>query len=62
MNERSLVRIPARAAGEFSPGSTFGADSYKFLYPFHPGVTAVARQRSRLCCQKSAGGRSQLNG
>ena len=42
MNERSRVRIPAGAAGEFSsPGLTFCADSFR--YPFHPRVTAVAR-------------------
>ena len=51
MNERSRVRIPAGAAGEFSsPGSTFCADSFR--YPFHPRVTAVARKRSRSFCQK----------
>ena len=52
MIERSLVRIPAGAAGEFSsPGSTFCADS-NFWYPFHPRVTAVARKRSRSFWQK----------
>ena len=51
MIERSQVRIPAGAAGEFSsPGSTFCADSFR--YPFHPRVTAVARKRSRSFCQK----------
>ena len=44
----SWVRIPARAAGEFSsPGSTFCADSY-----FRIRVTAVARKRYRPFCQK----------
>ena len=51
MIERSRVRIPAGAAGEFSsPGSTFCADSFR--YPFHSSVTAVARKRSRSFCQK----------
>ena len=58
--ERSRVRIPAGAAGEFSsPGSTFCADSYfgirstPVLPQWHvkdPGHSA-----------KSAGGRLQLN-
>ena len=44
MIERSRVRIPAGAAGEFSsPGSTFCADSFR--YPFYPRVTAVARKK-----------------
>ena len=48
MIERSQVRIPAGAAGEFSsPGSTFCADSY-----FGIRVTAVARKRPRSFCQK----------
>ena len=52
MIERSRVRIPAGAVGEFSsPGSTFCADSFR--YPFHSRVTAVARKRSRSFCQKS---------
>ena len=60
MIERSRVRIPAGAAGEFSsPGSTFSADSYfgirstPVLLHFHvkdPGHSA-----------KSAGARLQLN-
>ena len=51
MIERSRVRIPAGAAGEFSSqGSTFCADSFR--YPFHPPVTAVARKRARSFCQK----------
>ena len=49
--ERSRVRIPAGAAGEFSfPGSTFCADL--FQYPFYPRVTAVAHKRPRSFCQK----------
>ena len=45
------VRIPARAAGEFSsPESTLCADSYSG--PFHPRVTAVASIRPRSFCQK----------
>ena len=60
MIERSRVRIPAGAAGEFSsPGSTFCADSYfgvrstLVLLQLHvedPGHSA-----------KRAGGRLQLN-
>ena len=60
MIQRSLVRVPAGAAGEFySPGSTFCADSYfgirstPVLPQWHvedPGHSA-----------KSAGGRLQLN-
>ena len=51
MIERSRVRVPAGAAGEFSsPGSTFCADSFR--YPFHLRVTAVARKRSQSFCQK----------
>ena len=63
MTERSHVRIPAGAVGEFSsPGLTYCADSYfgihsiplllLFWYPFHPPVTAVAHKRSRSFCQK----------
>ena len=52
MIERSRVRIPAGAAGEFSsPGSTFCADSY-FGIRSHPCVTAVARKRRRSFYQK----------
>ena len=51
MIERSRVRIPAGAAGEFSsPGSTFCADSFRC--PFDPRVTAVARKRSLSFCQQ----------
>ena len=51
MIERSRVRIPAGAAGEFSsPGSTFCADSFSVSVPSR--VTAVARKRSRSLCQK----------
>ena len=49
--ERSRVRVPAGAAGEFSsPGSTFCA--LLFRYPFHRRVTAISRKRSRSFCQK----------
>ena len=53
MIERSRVRIPAGAAGEFSsPGSTFYADSYFGIrqHEKDPGHSA-----------KRAGGRLQLN-
>ena len=54
MTERSLVQIPAGAAGELSsPGSTFCADSYFGIRSTpvkDPGHSA-----------KSAGGRLQLN-
>ena len=51
MIERSRVRVPAGAAGEFcSPGSTFCADWFR--HPFHPPVTAAAHKRSRSFCQK----------
>ena len=51
MIERSRVRIPAGAAGDFSsPGSTFCADLFR--YPLHPRVTAVVRKKSRSFCQK----------
>ena len=50
--ERSRVRIPAGMAGEFSSaGSTFCADSY-FGIRSTPGVTTVARKKSRSFCQK----------
>ena len=52
MMARSQVRIPAEAAGESSsPGSTFCADLFRYL--FHPCVTAVARKRSQSFCQMS---------
>ena len=52
MIERSRVRIPAGAAGEFSsPGSTFCTDSY-FGIRCTPVLTAVALKRSRSFCQK----------
>ena len=51
MIERSRVRVPAGAAGEFSsPGSTFCADSHLGIRST-PRVTAVARKRSRSLCQ-----------
>ena len=52
MIERSLVRAPAGAAGEFSSlGSTFCADSL-FRYPFHSHVTAVACKISPVILPK----------
>ena len=60
MIERSRVRIPAGAAGEFSsPGSTFCADSY-----FGIRSTPVLPQehvKDPGHYAKSAGGRLQLN-
>ena len=60
MIERSRVRIPAGAAGEFSsPGSTFCADSY-----FGVRSTPVLPQlhvKDPGHSAKSAGGRLQLN-
>ena len=60
MTERSRVRIPARAAGEFSsPGSTFCADSY-----FGIRSTPVLPQqhvKDPGHSAKSADGRLQLN-
>ena len=56
MVEKSRVRIPARAAGEFSSlGSTFCADSY-FGIRSTPCVTAVARKDPGHSA-KSAGGK-----
>ena len=53
MIERSRVRVPARAAGEFSsPGSTFCAVRLLLRCPLHPSFTAVARKLSRSFCQK----------
>ena len=53
MTERSRVRIPAGAAGEFSsPGSTFFADSYFGICSTPVRVTAGAHKRSRSFCQK----------
>ena len=61
MTERSRVRIPAGAAGEFIylPGSTFCADSY-----FGIRSTPVLPQqhvKNPGHSAKSAGGRLQLN-
>ena len=60
MIERSRVRSPAGAAGEFSfPGSTFCADSY-----FGIRSTPVLPQqhvKDPGHSAKSAGGRLQLN-
>ena len=61
MIERSRVRIPAGAAGEFSyPGLTFCADSYFGIRSTPVSVTAVARKRFGHSA-KSAGGRLQVN-
>ena len=44
MIERSRVRVPAGAAGEFSsPVSNLCADSFRA--PFHPRVTAITRKQ-----------------
>ena len=52
MIERSRVRIPAGAAGEFSsPESTFCADSY-FGIRSVSHVTALARKRPRSFCRQ----------
>ena len=60
MIERSRVRIPEGAVGEFfAPGSTFCADSY-----FGIRSTAVLPQQhvhDPSHSAKSAGGRLQLN-
>ena len=61
MIERSRVRIPAGAAGEFSsPGSSFWADS-----DFGIRSTPVSPQSGRVKdpghSAKSVGGRLQLN-
>ena len=60
MIERSRVRVPAGAAGEFSsPGSTFCADSY-----FGIRTTPVIPQqhvKDPGHSAKSAGGRLPLN-
>ena len=59
MIERSRVRVPAGAAGEFpSPGSTFCVDSYFGI--FDPRVTAIDVKDPGHSA-KSAGGRLQLN-
>ena len=51
MIKRSQVRVLAGAVGEFSsPGSTFCADSFRYL--FHCCATAVACKISRSFCQK----------
>ena len=60
MIERSRVRIPAGAAGEFSsPGSTFCADSY-FGTRSIP-VLPQQHVKDPGHSAKSAGGRLQLN-
>ena len=60
MIERSWVRIPAGAAGEFSsPGSTFCADSY-FGIRFTP-VLPQQHVKDPGHSAESAGGRLQLN-
>ena len=60
MIERSRVRVPAGAAGEFSsPGSTFCSDSYFVpVAVFTPVLTYV---KDPGHCAKSAGGMLQLN-
>ena len=60
MIERSRVRIPAGAAGEFSnPGSTVCADSYFGIR----STTVLLQQHVKDPghSAKSAGGRLQLN-
>ena len=60
MTERSRVRIPAGAAGEFSsPGSTICADSY-FSIHYTP-VLPQQHVKDPGHSAKSAGGRLQLN-
>ena len=57
--QRSRVRVPARAAGEFSSRvSLFCADSFR--YPFHPSVTAAAHTDSGHSVTNVVG-RLQLN-
>ena len=52
MIERSRVRVPAGAAGEFSfPESTVCVDSY-FGIRSTPVLPSVARKRARSICQK----------
>ena len=49
--ERLRVRVPARAAGQFSsPQLTFCADSYSVSVPSR--VTGVTRKRPRSFCRK----------
>ena len=58
MIERSRVRIPAGAAGEFSsPGSTFCADSYFGIR----STRVLLHVKDPRHSAKSAGGRLQLN-
>ena len=60
MIERSWVRIPAGAVGEFSsPGSTFCADSYFGIYSIPVLQHMHAKDPSNSA--KRAGGRLQLN-
>ena len=60
MTDRSRVRVPAGAAGEFSsPGSTFCDDSY-FGIPSTP-VLSQQYVKDPGHSAKSAGGRLQLN-
>ena len=55
MTERSLVQIPAGAAGELSsPGSTFCADSYF-------GIRSTPVKDPGHSAKSAAGGRLQLN-
>ena len=60
MIERSWVRTPAGAAGEFSsPGSTFCADSYFGIHSTSMLLQQHVKDPSHSA--KSAGGRLQLN-
>ena len=62
MIEKSPVRIPAGAAGEFSsPGSTFCADSYTYLGICSTPVLPQQHVKDPSHSAKSAGGRLQLN-
>ena len=60
MIERSRVRVPAGAAGEFSsPGSAFCAGSYFGIRSTH--VLPQQHVKDPDHAAKSAGGRLQLN-
>ena len=61
MIERSQVRIPAGAAGDFSsPGSTFCADSYFGIRYSYFGYRS-STEKDPGHSAKSAGGWLQLN-
>ena len=50
-DQKVVGSVLTGAAGSFSsPGSTSGADSFRYL--FHPCVTEVAHRRSHSFCQK----------